>query len=128
MECENCGKSCQMKPSMVKQFRFCSRECMGAWTSAHHPRVSSLEVAVAEELTRRGIAYEAQVRLGRFTVDFLIGSTVLEVDGVYWHSLPKVVARDRRKDRWLQDHGYLVVRITEAEVRSEDFAALAGAS
>lgn len=55
-----------------------------------------------------------------FNVDFLLPDTktVLECDGAYWHALPKVVERDRRKDTWLAAHGYKVIRLKEAAIRA----------
>ncbi|KTF69839.1 MULTISPECIES: DUF559 domain-containing protein [unclassified Sphingomonas] len=40
---------------------------------------------------------------------------VIEVDGQV-HAVPVVVAHDRRKDRFLADNGYHVVRIDAAEI------------
>lgn len=35
----------------------------------------------------------------------------VELDGVYWHGLPEMVDRDRRKDADLAARGWTVVRI-----------------
>ena len=35
----------------------------------------------------------------------------IELDGEYWHSLPAMVDKDRRKDEWLTAQGWRVIRI-----------------
>lgn len=59
--------------------------------------VSGLEDVVAEELARRGVAFDRQValrdpRTGRFgaCVDFMVGGVAVEVNGSFWHSDPVV--------------------------------------
>lgn len=59
--------------------------------------VSGVEDEVAEELTRRGVAFDRQValrdpRTGRFgaCVDFMIGGVAVEVNGTFWHADPVV--------------------------------------
>jgi very-short-patch-repair endonuclease len=60
-----------------------------------------------------------QFAIGFYTVDFAIPDAMLiiECDGIYWHSQPGQVVRDRNKDAWLQRHGWTMLRLTEAEIR-----------
>ena len=111
--------------------RFCSQTCVGSWTiRAQGGRVSSLEVAVAAHLDALGVAYEWQVRVGRFLADFRVGDLIVEADGIYWHTQPEVVARDKRKDGVIAAKGLRLVRLPECEIKAGDFsrldAALAG--
>ena len=57
-------------------------------------------------------------RLGTFVCDFVIARSKLaiECDGVYWHSLPLVKGRDKRKDAWLGKNGYRVLRLREDDI------------
>jgi very-short-patch-repair endonuclease len=52
-------------------------------------------------------------RVGRFSVDLALPllNVAVELDGEYWHSLPKMIDRDRRKDEALQAAGWSVVRV-----------------
>lgn len=123
--CAFCGKMFSCKPSEVHRKRFCSTSCNGSYSIRKQGgRASSIERAVAEYLTLRNVVFEQQVRIDRFLVDFLIGDLVVEVDGVYWHSLPGVVERDIRKASVFAQAGYSLLRLTEAEVRASDFASL----
>ena len=107
--------------------RFCSRSCHGHYrTSMQAGRVSSLEIRIAQILQQRGEPYFAQMPLGPWTADFYLPRyhVVLECDGDYWHALPDVQKRDRRKNGWLQRHGYRVVRLRERDIRTNAEQAL----
>lgn len=75
-----------------------------------------------------------QVALGQFRVDFLLGTSgvgsnrgiVIECDGHDFHERTAVQAqRDKSRDRWLQMHGYMVLRFTGREIY-QNTAACAG--
>ena len=69
--------------------------------------------------------YFPQMPLGPWTVDFFlpVRNIVLECDGKYWHAIPRVEKRDRKKDGWLQwKHGYTVRRLTEDAIRTNALA------
>jgi hypothetical protein len=66
-----------------------------------------------------------QVRIGPYRVDFLFGSSglgsnrgvVIECDGHDFHERTAGQAqRDKSRDRWLQVHGYMVLRFTGREI------------
>lgn len=61
------------------------------------------------------------VRIGRFTADFLWGPerVVLEVDSWQFHGHRRAFERDRRKDMALHDAGYHVIRITWRQFTEE---------
>lgn len=123
--CEQCGETFDVKPCHADgSKRFCSRRCVGSWVTTNQPRVSSIEVATAQHLDSRGIVYRQQVPLVGFVADFVVGSTVIEVDGSYWHSLPVVVERDRRKDAAYASAGFDVIRLPEEAVRAGDFTSI----
>ncbi len=122
--CRNCGQMIETKRCLADVKRFCSRACHGTYQAAHMPRVSAIEEAVAVELDRRGISYERQVRLQRFVADFRVGDTLVEVDGTYWHKLPRVVARDARKEVVFAAMGLALIRVPESDIRRGDFSGL----
>lgn len=82
---------------------------------------SGLERTVAAILDALGIAYQPQAPLGWYHVDFLLleQRVVLECDGTYWHGRPQQIEDDRRRDAWLNRHGYTVVRLKEADIRRD---------
>jgi hypothetical protein len=111
--CLVCGKEFLIKPCHERRGmgKFCSRRCQGAWTMAHCSSPSSFEVVFARELDRAGIKYNQQVLLGGFVADFVLPDTltIIEIDGDYWHDLPKVKARDARKDAYYKHIGYVPI-------------------
>jgi len=57
---------------------------------------------------------DAYIEDRRHKVDGFVdvaGGTAVEYDGVYWHSLPGGPAKDARKNTWVTEHGYRVVRV-----------------
>ena len=120
--CEWCGAQFETKPAKVAygEGRFCSRQCVGSWTTSNHPRSSSLETSVAMILNVLNEPFEAQKQLGPWIVDFFLPCRriVIECDGAYWHSLPQVIKRDRQKDGWLWRNNYRLLRLPEARIRT----------
>jgi very-short-patch-repair endonuclease len=85
-------------------------------------------------LPPRGACIVAQYPLGRYTLDFGVFvqgfnndmlMLAVECDGHNYHNKTKEQARhDRKRDRWLQKHGWQVVRFTGSEIH-EDASACA---
>lgn len=85
-------------------------------------RETSIEKIVREFFVRQRIAFRAQVPVGPFIADFLLSDkTVVECDGDYWHSLPEMIRRDRRKDYYLKKSGLTVIRLSETSIRSGEW-------
>ena len=82
---------------------------------------SGLETKARLGLRRHGIPYRSQVFVeGVGRVDLLIGDrVVLEVDGEAWHSGALAYAEDRRRDLELLRQGFVVVRVSYAQVMSQ---------
>ena len=118
--CEMCGTVFLAKPAKVRigEARFCSRRCVGGFIVAKIRRGSSLEDAVALLLPSE--IFERQKALGPWVVDFYVPgkNLVIECDGKYWHSQPKVVKRDRQKTGWILRNGYHLLRLSEDEIRN----------
>ena len=64
------------------------------------------ERRIGEILKRNRIKFQAKHRIGKYVVDFLIGRTVVEVDG----SVHKQT--DNRKDTYLAGQGYVPIHIS----------------
>lgn len=74
-----------------------------AWVARLRRNPSSLSDLAVAALIERGISYEPERRFGIYSVDVYVPSLMLaiECDGTYWHSLPKQVTIDSRKDAYL---------------------------
>jgi len=72
----------------------------------NQPPISSLSRRVAEILEDWNVWYELEylVDYYRFDVHVPSRNLVLELNGEYWHSLPKAVVNDRRKATYLRNH------------------------
>jgi very-short-patch-repair endonuclease len=62
-----------------------------------------------------------QVTLGQYRVDFLLMGgadrrIVIECDGHDFHSTKSQIQRDKSRDRWLNTHGFMVLRFTGSEI------------
>ena len=79
---------------------------------------SGLETKGRLRLRSRRIRYRTQAfidRVGR--VDLLIGDRlVVELDGRRWHNTPEAFEEDRRRDMELVRQGYIVIRVSYAQV------------
>ena len=64
-----------------------------------------------------GIHVRRQVPIGPYVVDFAIYSKrfIVELDGEF-HFTSLGVEKDRKRDAWLQQQGYRILRITTAEL------------
>lgn len=86
------------------------------------PRETAIEAKMYQELERRGVTFvKQQVIDGLWVVDALIPGArmVIECDGEYWHSLPDMVERDRKKDIYLKSRGYKIFRFPEAAIHAD---------
>lgn len=122
--CETCHNPFDVKPSRVGKARFCSFSCRSIERQRHNPRISSIEIIVAGELTKRNLLFDDQVRVGAFIPDFIVGNTIIEVDGDYWHNRPDIAERDIRKNAFYVENGFNLIRIWEHEINDGDFSKL----
>lgn len=127
--CVVCGKETFKKPYVTRriyqglQQPTCSEECslkLGRRNISFEN--TSIEIAMAEELTRRGIEFVEQYNLGdKFRLDFLLPEygIVIECDGDYWHTIPEVKRRDKRKNAYINACGYSLYRFWESEINAD---------
>ena len=64
-----------------------------------------------------GLHARKQAPIGPYVVDFVVQARklVIEVDGEH-HFFPEGTTRDTRRDRWLAQQGYRVLRINTGEL------------
>lgn len=85
---------------------------------------TSIEKIVYNYLYNKGITFEKQKPIGnRFIVDTYIPSLnlVIEIDGNYWHSTIRGIKTDERKNCYLSQKGYNLIRLSEDEVKNGNF-------
>ena len=70
------------------------------------------------ELKQAGFKFRQQAPVDYFIVDFACHSQrlIIEVDGGT-HGTDAELARDRRRDRYLKDQGFRILRVWNSEVR-----------
>lgn len=120
IECDQCGKSFCVTPTILNRGRrFCSFRC-----SLGYKGQSKIEKVLAGELKRRGFSFETQyyIQSGNpkgwwIDIAFPAHRLAIEVDGDYWHSLPGIKDKDRRKDTDLRGRGWTILRFTESEIK-----------
>lgn len=85
---------------------------------------TSIEKKLYKELMDRGLLFEKQKLInGKFLVDAYIPSLnlIIEADGDYWHSLDRVVKKDKAENAYLTKCGYKLLRLTESEIIEGSF-------
>lgn len=123
--CIECGASYETIPSHAHLSTCCSRACSqkrALRANLEKKGENRPERAVRAALDTLGMRYIAQHPVDQFVIDFyLIDDRIaLEVDGVYWHSLPQVAKRDKRRTSYLAGRGIRVVRVTDAAITATD--------
>lgn len=64
----------------------------------------------------RGLKFRRQVPLGPFIADFLCleRNLIIEIDGET-HGLPGAKRRDQRREKYLREHGFHILRFANAQ-------------
>ena len=76
------------------------------------------ELKIIDELRRRNLPYQHRVQIDHYEVDIVVGRRIIvEVDG-YVHAAKETIEKDQRKELYLHDQGFTVLRITGNEVRN----------
>lgn len=122
--CHLCEKVFYRAPSLSKYqpSKFCSKKCLNKYKGP-----TSIEILIEEEIKKLGLRFESQKKIGRWSIDFFIPlkNLAVETDGTYWHTKDrKVIERDLRKNKWLRENGYNIIRIPEHEIKIDPEEAL----
>jgi G:T-mismatch repair DNA endonuclease (very short patch repair protein) len=115
VECRHCGEIMDRYPSQLAAGRgkYCSRSC-AAVDRPIRGRSKIGDASIRLFLKMSGATgVVAEYRIGPWSIDMALPDhrIAVELDGVYWHGLPEMVDRDRRKDADLAARGWTVVRI-----------------
>lgn len=116
VECRRCNKPLNVPPSVIVEGRgkFCSRRCavLGRPLGGKPSAICSEAAALLAADVKSPLLVE-EMRVGRWSIDiaYPLLMVAVEVDGTYWHSLPAMQERDRRKDADLAARGWRVVRV-----------------
>jgi very-short-patch-repair endonuclease len=93
-----------------------------------------IEALVAEMLDRIGAGYRQNVQIGRYNVDFVVGTLIIECYGDFWHCNPALWpperyngslhataaekwARDAARQSVLEQQGYAFAVFWETDIR-----------
>lgn len=79
--------------------------------SGNHKKMSYPERIAFDYLTKLGIQFEHNKKVGEYYPDFTIGNLIIEIDGDYWHNKEK----DKIRDEQLNKLGFNVIRISTKE-------------
>ena len=121
-----CGKEFSATSREVKRGRkFCGIICSNI-SRNQNKQSTNIERLVQQWLeTHLPGQFKTQVTIpGVGIVDFLIGTSVLECDGIYWHTKPGRAAYDLRRDAKLNKLGYPVIRFSSDEIERENLDTL----
>ena len=123
-KCKTCKRV--FRPKNIKRAKagygiYCSKVCYQKAKGETVP-----ERLVREALGTLGELYHPQAVIGFWTVDFLLPfkTTIIEVDGDWWHGLPGAARRDKAKTSYFTNRGFRVIRMRETEIRHDAVAAL----
>ncbi|KKR10229.1 MAG: hypothetical protein UT38_C0014G0003 [Microgenomates group bacterium GW2011_GWA2_39_19] len=113
--CRNCKKEFKLPRSDVNRGRgsFCTWECY-----KHFDGETYIEKTVRLELEKIKIPFIQEAKFARFHADFYLPDkkTIIECDGEYWHAQEKIKKRDLRKEEFLKDQGYKIIRFSGQEI------------
>lgn len=114
-QCDRCGAEMLIPPSRLRQKnrgQFCSRACNAlANTPGTTSKISA--AAVDQWATSESVLWVQEYILGPYAIDLALPleQIAIELDGEFWHSIPRVVANDKRKNTYLANRGWTVVRV-----------------
>ena len=129
-KCLDCGN--QLKNTYAKHCKKCSSTyrdfkeigLKGLLKQQNMKEPTSIEKTIYDYLLLKGILFEKQRLInGKFIVDAYIPSLnlVIEADGKYWHTLDRVIKKDKAENAYLTKCGFDLLRLSEDEIRSGKF-------
>lgn len=82
-------------------------------------KATDIEIIVAEWLETLAIEFEREKEIDTYFIDFYLSGKkiAIECDGDHWHDMPENKERDKIKDKYLNEMGIKVLRITRSEIK-----------
>jgi hypothetical protein len=115
VECGHCGTPLRRYQSQLDGGRgkFCSRSCAGLARPINGRPSQIATDATALFSSACSAPVVAELRVAQWSIDVALPDQMIaiELDGEYWHSIPAMRDRDRRKDESLIALGWTVIRI-----------------
>lgn len=123
--CVECNKITLVKPSQAAKV-CCSVSCSNRRRNrTNNKSGTDIEQKVEKYLVDRNCIFEKQVNIQNIAVvDFLVGTTVIQVDGEYWHRMPGRPEHDAKQDVKMSELGYTIIRISDIEMKNEELPRL----
>jgi very-short-patch-repair endonuclease len=121
IKCKKCGKKLEVgnyknKTSLGADRKFCSQECYFSYKGK-----TSIELKLAELLSKIGIDYVEQFKVGKYIVDFYIPekNILIEADGNYWHDKKEKIGKRQIRDLFLIKQGYNLYHLGQDTILSD---------
>lgn len=79
---------------------------------------SSIERKVFDGLVGFGYLPITQYKIGRYSLDLAFPQLKLDIecDGEIWHNTPQAIEKDRKRDIYMRERGWSVLRFTDKEI------------
>jgi len=124
MFCINCGREFEVPlyRANMDETKFCSSSCRAAYNYKKMPNAETgIEKTAEKALLNLEVPFEKQKSIGHYVIDFYIEkyNLCIECDGDYWHTKPGAKEKDERKNRFLEQNGYKLLRIWEHDINAD---------
>ena len=119
-----CGKHFMVEKFAIRNGHgfCCSRSCGAIHHTIHSTKQgTSIEIKLAQELTRQGIVFKSQYPIwqAKTIPDFFVEpNIVIYADGDYWHNRHEAKLKDEQQNFMLKFLGYKVYRFWEHEINN----------
>lgn len=111
---------CEFDPEHIWKDRIANRTLLfrGCPICSRRFHISYAARAVYFYMRKNGLDCICEKKAGRYSIDIEVrteksGSLAVEIDGYYTHSRADSYARDAKKDEYLRNNGYQVIRVRE---------------
>lgn len=79
---------------------------------------TNIEKAIKYVLETNQIRYLPQYKIGPYSADFYLPDykLVVECDGDYWHTKPRIIRHGIRRDAFIRSKGYKIVHLLGSDI------------
>jgi len=120
-KCKTCNEEFEVTPARTDSAKFCSLRCHNINNFLNmNTSNTDIENIIGKMPKELNIRYTPQHPLLGITVaDFFVEPNIaIYADGDYWHSLPKSIIRDKRNNKVLKNHGFVVLRFLGSTIKT----------